>query len=119
MPRIIRLPSRMVRFPVRLRDRFRGVFHRHLCQRARPARLAGRDGSSWFSAVVVNLVTPRVLIGGIEATVLFSGLAPEFVGVNQVNVVVPPEAPTGSAVPLQISVGGVITSSRVTIAIQP
>jgi len=84
-----------------------------------PLVLPVETGHLGSQPVISNLVTPRVLIGGIEATVLFSGLAPEFVGVNQVNVVVPPEAPTGSAVPLQISVGGVITSSRVTIAIQP
>ena len=41
--------------------------------------------------------TPTVRIGGIAATVLYSGLAPGFAGLYQVNVLVPAEAPAGSA----------------------
>ena len=40
-------------------------------------------------------VTPTVTIGGKSAQVLFSGLAPGFVGLNQVNVVVPTDSPSG------------------------
>ena len=49
--------------------------------------------------------------------VLFAGLTPGFVGLYQINVIVPAEAPTGPSVPLSIggSVGG---SNRVKIAIQ-
>ena len=57
------------------------------------------------------------MIGGTNAEVSFSGLAPNFVGLYQVNVQIPPDAPTGDAVPLTLSVGG-ISSNSVTIAVQ-
>ncbi len=47
----------------------------------------------------------------------FSGLAPGFVGLYQVNVQVPTTAATGPAVPLFLTVGGV-QSNTVTIAVQ-
>jgi uncharacterized protein (TIGR03437 family) len=57
-----------------------------------------------------------VLIGGQPASVSFSGLSPQFVGVNQLNVVVPNVTP-GNSVPIQIQAGGITTSSQITIAI--
>jgi uncharacterized protein (TIGR03437 family) len=44
----------------------------------------------------------NVYIGGQRATVSFAGAAPGFAGLYQVNAVIPPNAPTGSAVPLAI-----------------
>ena len=61
--------------------------------------------------------TPTVTIGGVSATVSFSGLTPGFVGLYQVNAQVPANAPTGNAVPLIINLGG-IASNTVTIAVQ-
>ena len=43
-------------------------------------------------------------IGNVDAKVLFLGLTPGFVGLAQANIEVPQGAPTGSAVPLVISV---------------
>ncbi len=60
---------------------------------------------------------PSVTIGGVTATVSFSGLAPGFVGLYQVNVQVAENAPTGDAVELVLTIGGV-TSNTVTIAVQ-
>ena len=60
--------------------------------------------------------TPSVTIGGAPATVLFSGLAPNAVGVYQINVQVPAGAATGDAVPVVMSLTGT-TSNAVTIAI--
>jgi uncharacterized protein (TIGR03437 family) len=60
---------------------------------------------------------PVVLVGGIQAQVLFSGLAPEFPGVYQLNVVLPPGVPTGDAVPIQLQIGGITSTDRVTIAV--
>jgi uncharacterized protein (TIGR03437 family) len=51
-------------------------------------------------------VQPTVTIGGITAQVTFSGLAPGWVGLYQVNAVVPPNTPTGNQ-PLVVSIGGV------------
>ena len=61
-------------------------------------------------------VVPAVTIGGIPATVSFSGLAPGFVGLYQVNVEVPANAPTGDAVPVVLTIGGV-TANTVTVAV--
>ena len=59
-----------------------------------------------------------VMVGGVQAQVLFSGLAPAFVSENQVDVLLGPGTPTGSAVPVQITVNGV-TTNQVTIAVGP
>ena len=64
-----------------------------------------------------TLSTPTVTIGGIAAPVSFSGLSPGFVGLYQVNVPLPENAPTGDAIPVVLSIGGVI-SNTVTIAVQ-
>ena len=62
---------------------------------------------------------PTVLLGGsMPAPVAFAGLSPQFVGVNQINIAVPANAPTGNAVSLQIQVGGATSAANVTIAIQ-
>jgi uncharacterized protein (TIGR03437 family) len=59
---------------------------------------------------------PSVTIGGVPATVNFSGLSPGFVGLYQVNVEIPANAPVGDAVPLVLTIGGV-TANSVTVAI--
>jgi uncharacterized protein (TIGR03437 family) len=75
------------------------------------------DGAASLDALRRTVLTPTVLIGGVEAQVLFSGLAPQFPGVNQLNVVIPAGVQPGNAVPLQIRVAGITTSDQVTIAI--
>jgi uncharacterized protein (TIGR03437 family) len=62
-------------------------------------------------------VRPTVTIGGVSATVGFSGLAPGYVGLYQVNVQVPSTTPLGTAITVQLSIGGAI-SNIVTIAVQ-
>lgn len=52
-----------------------------------------------------------------SAIVQFSGLAPMLLGVYQVNILIPANAPCGSAVPVVLNLGGV-TSNTVKIAIQ-
>jgi uncharacterized protein (TIGR03437 family) len=46
----------------------------------------------------------------------FSGLAPGFVGLYQVNVEVPASTTAGDAVPLVLTIGGV-TANPVTVAV--
>jgi uncharacterized protein (TIGR03437 family) len=58
-----------------------------------------------------------VTIGGVQARVIFSGLAPDAVGEYQIDVVVPSGVQSGSAIPVVISIGGVLSNS-VTIALQ-
>ena len=63
-------------------------------------------------------VKPVVTIGGVAATVIFSGLAPGYVGLYQVNVQVPGNAPTGANVPIAMKMGTVI-SNTAGIAVDP
>jgi uncharacterized protein (TIGR03437 family) len=60
---------------------------------------------------------PTVTVGGLRAVVTFSGLAPGFVGLYQVNAQVPDTVVPGDAVPLTLSIGGAV-SNTVTIAIR-
>ncbi len=60
--------------------------------------------------------TPTVLIGGQPAQVLFSGLSPQFTGVNQLNVMVP-DVTAGDKVPLQLQMDGLTTTDQVVIAV--
>jgi uncharacterized protein (TIGR03437 family) len=61
--------------------------------------------------------TPSVLIGGLSAQVTFSGLSPQFVGVYQLNVVVPVNAPPANSAPLGIQIGGAVDAGNTIIAI--
>ncbi len=67
--------------------------------------------------LAITTTLPDVTIGGIPAHVVFSGLTPGLVGVYQINALVPGSAPVGVAVPVVISMNGVL-SNAVTIAIQ-
>lgn len=78
-------------------------------------RPAIADGAASSDAQRNAGVTP-VFIGNVGCEVLFAGLSPTIVGVDQINVVVP--AGVHGVTPLQINAGGVLTSNQVTIAIQ-
>ena len=64
-----------------------------------------------------TLATPTVTIGGISVTPDFSGMVPGLVGLYQINVLVPANAPADSAVPVVVSIG-VASSNTVQIAVQ-
>jgi len=49
---------------------------------------------------------PQAQIGGRVVPVAFAGMTPGFTGLMQINLQVPADAPTGSDVPLQLSVNG-------------
>ena len=55
--------------------------------------------------LVSTTATPTVTIGSSTAGFIFSGLTPGSVGLYQVNVSVPTDAPTGTQ-PLKLSIGG-------------
>ena len=59
----------------------------------------------------------KVLVGGVEAQVLFSGAAPGFAALYQVNAFVPAGITPGDAVPVTLELGGQ-TSPSVTIAVR-
>jgi len=73
------------------------------------------DGRSAIDGLRRTLTAPRVLIGGVPAEVTFSGLSPQFAGVNQINAIVP--AVAGGVLPLQLEMGGVRTTDKITIAV--
>jgi uncharacterized protein (TIGR03437 family) len=66
--------------------------------------------------LVRTVETPTVSIGGQPAHVEFSGLAPYWVGLYQVNVTAPADAPTGSQ-DLVVSIGGA-TSKTTKLPVQ-
>lgn len=68
------------------------------------------DRSNTLSAPFV------VRIGGIQATVSYSGLAPNFVGLYQFNVVVP-NVTVGDSVPVSFSLNGVASTQNLSLAI--
>lgn len=60
--------------------------------------------------------TPKVTIGGRPATVLFAGKAPGFVGLDQLNFVIPLDAPLGCTVPITIT-GDDYSSAPATLSV--
>lgn len=77
-----------------------------------------QTGNVVTDGLVHNTVTtPTVTVGNVPAQVVFSGMTPQFVGVYQINIIIAPGTPTGNAVPLQITMGGVTTPSNITIAV--
>ena len=77
----------------------------------------GLGAASPSTNLASTLATPTVLIGNVQADVSFAGLSPGFVGLYQVNLQIPPNAPSGDAVPVVLTIGGV-KSNTATIAIQ-
>jgi uncharacterized protein (TIGR03437 family) len=73
------------------------------------------DGTAGSGSVMAANI-PTATIGGIGAKVGFAGIA-GFVGLYQINVTIPEGVPSGSAVPLVLTIGSV-ASNTVTIAIQ-
>jgi uncharacterized protein (TIGR03437 family) len=78
---------------------------------------AGSTGS--VTKVAAQLALPvTVAVGGVNAQVLYAGSAPgEVEGVVQVNVVVPANVTPGAALPLLVTVGGVLSQAGVTVAV--
>ncbi len=64
----------------------------------------------------------KVVIGGEEIVPAFAGLVPGGVGLDQLNVQLPPDVQTGDNIPVYLKVtlsdGSILTSNQVTLAIQ-
>jgi uncharacterized protein (TIGR03437 family) len=99
----------------------RGEYITIYCTGLGPVTFQPADGAPASSNPLSKTTTnPTVNIGGnaVPATDgFFSGLAPSYVGLYQVNVQVPASAFPGDAVAVTLSIGGV-TSNLVTIAVQ-
>jgi uncharacterized protein (TIGR03437 family) len=74
------------------------------------------DGQNSIDELRKTIVPPQVMVGGVTAPIIFAGLSPQFVGVNQVNITVPNVAP-GDKLPLTITVGGITSPDTITIAV--
>jgi uncharacterized protein (TIGR03437 family) len=60
-----------------------------------------------------------VMVAGVAATVSFAGAAPELIsGVGQLNIRLADDAPSGSAEPVVLNVGGIASPSTATLAVQ-
>ena len=77
-----------------------------------PPLASGAPAAGLHTTVLV----PTVTIAGLPAEVQFSGLAPGFVGLYQVNVEVPLSIQTSSTNPFVLSIGGK-QSNQVTMAV--
>lgn len=81
--------------------------------------MAPPDGAIATGPISIASTNLSVTIGGVPATVLYAGAAPGLVaGVVQINVLVPPTAPAGSAVDLRITLDGVPSASGVTLSVR-
>ena len=79
---------------------------------------AGVDGAIATATAPTNL-TVTVLINGLPAYVAYAGAAPGMIdGSFQVNVRIPPLAPSSSVVPVVLQVGGAVSPPDVWIAVQ-
>jgi len=58
---------------------------------------------------------PTVTIGGQNAAVVFSGVAPGFAGLYQVDVQIPANAPVGDDIPVLLTSGGITDQATVAL----
>jgi uncharacterized protein (TIGR03437 family) len=85
-----------------------------------PVEPAAATGDNSLNPPLLRTATqlPAITVGGRPAIVEFSGLAPEFVGVYQVNLLLPEDLPPGNEVPIRIELGGLLSRDDVTIAVR-
>jgi uncharacterized protein (TIGR03437 family) len=82
-----------------------------------PQAITGHDS---LDVTRFTMGNPTVLVGGVaipQANVQFSGLAPQFPGVYQLNIKLPDTVATGDKVPFQIQMNGITSTNQVTMAI--
>jgi uncharacterized protein (TIGR03437 family) len=75
------------------------------------------DGVGDPTTIHNTTTNPVVMVGNVQAQVVFSGILPGFPGVYQINIIIQAGTPTGNAIPLQIQMGGITTSNQTTIAV--
>ncbi len=74
------------------------------------------DGAG-VTGLLSSVSTPQVFIGGVEATVQFSGLTPGVAGLWQVNAFIPDRAFLNGRVPVRIFIDG-LDSNEVAVFVQ-
>ena len=93
------------------------VFYATGLGKTTPLLATGASPPADGSVLYLTTAKPTVTIGGIPATVLYSGLVPGFPGEYQVDVQVPGGVANGDDVPVVITIDRLIDTA--TIAIQP
>jgi uncharacterized protein (TIGR03437 family) len=74
------------------------------------------DGATIFSTLSTLVQPISARIGGVDAPVLYAGVAPGSVaGVLQINLAIPPALTRGSVVPVDVTIAGVPTQPGVTV----
>lgn len=76
------------------------------------------NGANSVDTQRVTTTVPVVTVGDKAATIQFSGLSPLYPGVYQINFTLASDTPTGTAVPLVISMADVKSTQKATIAVQ-
>lgn len=76
------------------------------------------DGAAAPTPPIETTSTPQVFIDGVEARIQFSGLAPGFAGLWQINAYVPDKSFVTGRVPIQVFMDGV-DSNEVSVFVQP
>jgi uncharacterized protein (TIGR03437 family) len=76
-----------------------------------PVNHTPASGDPALDSSSTTLATPLVSVGGVAARVDFSGLAPGYAGLYQINLTIPADAPTGTQ-PLVVSVNGVAANTE-------
>ena len=80
---------------------------------------AGVDGAIVAGTPPKPLAGVEVWVGHVPAQILYAGVAPQSTnGLMQLNIVVPPGAPTGGDVPILVGMGHYVTQPGVTVAIK-
>jgi len=80
------------------------------------------DGRNTIDRIRNTTIRPTVLLGSTavpDGDILFSGLAPQFVALYQINFRMPPGVAAADAVPIRIRMSGIDSSAQVTFAVGP
>jgi trimeric autotransporter adhesin len=79
----------------------------------------GVTGSMTQSNLKKPVLPVCVMIGGVDAPLLYAGSAPDAIaGLLQINAVVPQTVSPGPAIPISIMIGDLVSPNGVTIAVQ-
>jgi uncharacterized protein (TIGR03437 family) len=72
-----------------------------------------------LSSLPMPVLSVTATVGNLNAVVQYAGQAPGFIsGAEQINIVVPANAPAGPAIPVTIAGGGISSQTGVTVAVQ-
>jgi uncharacterized protein (TIGR03437 family) len=86
---------------------------------SKPVLATGQQAPANGNPLYWTLLKPTVTVGGVPAQpVQFSGVAPGFFGLYQINIQIPAAAPTGDYIPLSITMPNGTKDDATTIAVR-